>query len=61
MINWFKTRSNRVYLYLVGLALAPILVSYGYISKEDVPLWLGLLLAVLGLGTATVKVNEKGK
>lgn len=58
LVEWLKTRSNRVYLYGVGVATGPILVYYGVADGEEVSLWSGLLLTVLGL-TAVANVNEK--
>lgn len=58
LVEWFKTRSNRVYLYAVGVATGPVLVYYGVADEKEISLWSGLLLTVLGL-TAAANVNEK--
>ncbi len=60
LVNWFKTRSNRVYLYTVGTAAGPVLVAHGLVDDSQVALWSGLLLAILGL-TATVNTNERNQ
>jgi hypothetical protein len=56
--TWFKTRSNRIYLYGVGVATGPVLVYYGVADEKEVALWSGLLLTALGL-TAARNTNEK--
>lgn len=58
LVNWFKTRSNRVWLYTTGVAFGPVLVFYGVAESAEVSLWSGILMTVLGL-TATVNTNEK--
>lgn len=58
LVEWLKTRSNRVYLYGVGVATGPVLVYYGVADQQEISLWSGLLLTVLGL-TAAANVNEK--
>lgn len=57
-LTWLKTRSNRVYLYGVGVATGPVLVYYGVADEKEVALWSGLLLTVLGLSAARY-TNEK--
>lgn len=57
-LAWLKTRSNRVYLYGVGVATGPVLVYYGVADEKEVALWSGLLLTVLGLSAARY-TNEK--
>ena len=56
--TWFKTRSNRIYLYGVGVATGPVLVYYGVVDEKEVSLWSGLLLTILGLSAARY-TNEK--
>ncbi len=60
LVNWFKTRSNRVWLYTVGTATGPVLVYYGVVDQEAFTLWSGFLLTVLGL-TATANTNERNE
>lgn len=43
----------RAWLYRVTLALMPILTTYGLLSEQTAPMWIGLVVATLGLGTAT--------
>lgn len=52
LINWFTSRNNRVYLYLLGVAVVLFLVGYGVIAEDKLSLWEGLLLALLGLANA---------
>lgn len=47
-------RHVRSYLYGVCLAVAPAAVLYGWLSTEEVAVWTGVILTVLGLGTARV-------
>lgn len=42
----------RDWLYPVSTALVLLLAGYGYISDERAPLWIGLVAALLGTGTA---------
>ncbi len=51
------TPAVRQYLYFVLLALMPILVSYGVITKDALPLWIAFGGALLGLGTAGAAVT----
>lgn len=60
VFNWFKSRSNRVYLYTVGAATGPVFIYYGVADEKAVSLWSGLLLTVLGL-TAAVNTNERNQ
>jgi hypothetical protein len=39
----------RLYLYGVGLALVALLVAYGIVAAEFAPLWVALLVALLGV------------
>jgi len=53
----------RRWLYGVGLASAPVLVAYGIIEVETIPLWIPLLGALLGVGSGVAlgNVNEDQK
>lgn len=44
----------RAWLYRIGAALIPILVSYGLVAENTAALWLGLLGAILGSGEAVL-------
>lgn len=39
-------RRNRKWLYVVAVAVIPLLVAYGLVSKEAAPLWLDLIAAL---------------
>lgn len=49
----------RQYLYGIITVAVPILVVYGIVKAEDVPMWIALAAAVLGTGTATVAVTKQ--
>ena len=48
---------TRLYLYGIATALLAVLVGYGAIEADKVPLWLGLFAAVGMVGNATATVN----
>lgn len=53
----FLTPAVRTWIYSVVTAVLAIIAAYGLISADEVPLWLTLAAALLGLGasgTATV-------
>lgn len=52
--------ATRAYIYRVLVALAPVVVAYGYASGKDVALWLAFAAAVLGNGLAAVNTSTKG-
>lgn len=52
IVDWFKVRNNRVYLYLLGVAIVLFLTGYGVLAQDKFELWETLLLAVLGLASA---------
>ena len=65
VVNWFKSRPNRVWLYLSLASLVPLLTAWGYVRSEDVPLLSAFLISVLGLtgGVTAIKnvpVIEQG-
>jgi hypothetical protein len=62
MSTILATLSNpkfRQWLYTVITIAVPILVSYGVVDANQVPLWLALAAAVLGTGTATISVAKQ--
>lgn len=44
------TEATRAYLYRIALALLVVLVVYGLVSNDQVPVWVEVAGAVLGLG-----------
>lgn len=62
-MEWF-TEQRRAYIYRIALAVLAALSLYGLIGPDEIPVWTGILLAVLGLGTsglATVNTTTKPK
>jgi hypothetical protein len=56
------TPEQRRYVYFVALAALAVLVSYHLISSDQVPVWIDLVGAVLGMSAPAVAipaVNEK--
>lgn len=53
MIAWIRrlraSEPVRLYLYGVGLALLALLVGYGLVDGAQAPLWVALLVALLGV------------
>lgn len=47
----------RLWLYSVATAVLAILVGYGIVEADKVPLWLGLIAALGALGNGTAAVN----
>lgn len=59
------TPEQRRYVYCVALAALAVLVGYHLISSDQVPLWIDLVGAILGMGAPAVaipavsqKINE---
>jgi len=50
------TPAQRRAIYLVAAAVAAVLVAYGLISEDQVPVWLELVAAILGVAAPTVAV-----
>lgn len=48
----------RAYIYRTGAALVPILTGYGAVSESDAGLWLGLLGALMAVGTGTLAASH---
>lgn len=46
---WKKTEPVRNYLYTLLFPVAALLVGYGWVSSEHMPLWVGVATAVLGV------------
>ena len=48
-MNWKKltSRGVRKWLYLVSLAVIPLLVFYGVITEDAAPLWVALVGSIL--------------
>lgn len=48
----FLTPAVRTWIYSVVTAVLAIIAAYGLISADEVPLWLTLAAALLGLGAS---------
>ena len=46
------SQNTRAWIYRVALAVLPLLVLYGVLAAEDVPLWAALVGSVLVPGLA---------
>ena len=46
-VKWLLSRDGRKWIYGVCLAAVPLLVAYGAIEKDDAPLWIALIGAVV--------------
>lgn len=58
------TKNTKVilWLYTIATALLALLVGYGFIAPDKLPLWLGLVAAVFGMGaTSTAGVRLYGQ
>lgn len=56
-----KSPEARRYMYVVGVALAALLVGYGILTAENSGLWLSLLGALLGFSQVTSAANTPEK
>jgi len=45
--DWIVSRDGRKWVYMLSLALIPLLVFYGVISEDSAPLWVALIGAVI--------------
>lgn len=57
-MNWFNRARNRKWLYGVTVAVLVILAGYGVISDDQVPLWLALAGAVLGIASPAMALGH---
>lgn len=56
-----KSEATRAYVYRVLTALVPISISYGIVDGKNAALWIGLAMAVLGTGLASVNTSTKAQ
>lgn len=52
MKNWLADSKHRRHVYLVCLAVIPLLAFYGVITQESAPLWIALVGAVVAPSVA---------
>lgn len=57
-MNWFNRARNRKWLYGVTAAVLAVLAIYGVVSEEQVPLWLALAGAVLGIASPAAALTH---
>lgn len=50
--------ATRAYIYRIVVVLMALAVGRGLITQDEAPLWLGLALSVLGLGTASLAAKN---
>lgn len=51
----------RAYIYRVLLAVSPVIAFYGYLSNEELTLWLGVASTVLNiLPTLNTSTKDNG-
>lgn len=46
------SEAQRAYFYRVALTILGLLALYGFVKSEDVPTWLNLVGALLGVGSS---------
>lgn len=64
MLEKLTSAQTRQWFYTVVTAALAVLVFYGVLTPDSVPLWLGLaaaLFAISGTGTAALKVHQQRK
>ena len=59
LLHKLMSREGRKYIYLVSLAVIPLLVFYGVISEDAAPLWVALVAAVVAPMTALTHLTPK--
>jgi hypothetical protein len=57
-VNWFSKAAHRRWLYGITAALLAVLAVYGIVSEEQVPLWLALAGAVLGIASPAAALTH---
>ena len=60
-MNWKKLTSREVRksLYLISLAVIPLLVFYGVIAEDSAPLWVALVGSILAPTLALTHLSPK--
>lgn len=54
-----KSEAVRAYIYRVLTAAVPILTFWGVVAETEVPLYIGLAAAILGLPVAAANTSTK--
>lgn len=60
-ISFPSSANVRRWIYGIGITAAPVLVAYGLVEADKVPLWVSLLGAVLGIGNIVALGNVTDK
>lgn len=58
--NIIRTEKVRGYLYRVLSAAMPLLLLWGVVAENEIPLYIGLGAAVLGVPIAAANTSTKG-
>ena len=59
LLNKLMSREGRKYIYIVSLAMIPLLVAYGVIDEAIAPLWVALAGAVIAPVVALTHLSPK--
>ena len=59
MVEKLLSREGRKYIYIISLAVIPLLVAYGVIDEEVAPLWVALAGAVIAPVVALTHLTPK--
>lgn len=57
---FIKNNTTRAYIYGILVAVGAVVLIYGYVTQEELAVWLALGGAVLGNGLALAN-TDKGK
>jgi len=57
--NVITSREGRKSLYVISLAVIPLLVFYGVITEDAAPLWVALIASVLAPSMALAHMPPK--
>jgi hypothetical protein len=52
------SQNTRAYIYRVAVAVMPLLILYGVISEQAAALWVGVLAAVLSVGSSSLAAKN---
>jgi hypothetical protein len=64
ILRRITTAQAAQYFYTLALALLAFAIGYDWIADDKLPLWLGLLAALFGMGatgTAALRVRQQRK
>ena len=57
-MRWFNRARIRKWLYGVTVAVIAVLARYGVVSDDQVPLWMALAGAVLGIASPAMALGH---